>query len=176
VTTNTTTVHTKKSVDCESAPSLALTQPPAHSFSFAGEEVSITSLGTITMAKELTSPGEASYSQESGNLEDDMKEVVVWVRGVEASTVTTIVKFVSIMIEAATSEYETLYDLNVDESIKMVFKFGPSVDKIQGGGTVMEGEIKIVCKHEHPYLFKKVWLATKRHMETTVLKGKNKYM
>lgn len=128
------------------------------------------------MASELTSPGEASYSCDSGNLEEEMKEVEVWVRGVEQSTVTTIVKIVSIMIEEATSVYETLYDLNVDESIKMVFKFGPSLDKMKGGGTVIEGEIKIVCKHEHPYLPKKVWLATKTHMETTILNGTNKYM
>jgi hypothetical protein len=128
------------------------------------------------MATELTYPGEASYSCNSGNLEDEMKEVQVWVRGVEQSKVTTIVKIVSIMIEEATYMYETLYDLNVDESIKMVFKFGPSLDKTKEGGTVMEGEIKIVCKHEHPYLPKKVWLATKTHMETTVLNGMNKYV
>ena len=80
------------------------------------------------------------------------------------------------MIEAATSMYETLYDVNVDESIKLIFKFLPSVDNIQGGGTVMEGEIKIECKHEHPFLAKKVWLATKTHMETTVLNGMNKHI
>ena len=94
---------------------------------------------------------------------------------VERRTVTTTVKFISMMVEAAQSVYETLYDLNVGECITMVFKFGPFVDEIQGGGTpVMEGKIKIVCKHKHPYLSKKVWLATKRHMETTFLNGKPK--
>jgi hypothetical protein len=118
-----------------------------------------------------------SQAQESGHPKDDMKEVEVSVTGLERSKVTTIVQFVSVMIEAAKAHkvYETLYDVNVGESITMVFKFGPSVDKIdkiQGGGsTVMEGELMIVCKHAHPYLSKEVWLATKTHMETTFLNG-----
>lgn len=114
-----------------------------------------------------------SQAQESGHPKDDLKKVEVSVTGLERSKVTTIVQFVSVMIEAAKAHkvYETLYDLNVGESINMVFKFGPSVDKIQGGGTVMEGELMIVCKHAHPYLSHKVWLATKAHMETTFLNG-----
>ena len=82
-------------------------------------------------------------------------------------------QMVSTMIEMAIPLYDRLYDINVDERIKMVFRFVRTVAEIQEGGAVFEGVIEIVCIHDHPYLAKDVWLAMKPHMETTILKGTN---
>jgi hypothetical protein len=123
------------------------------------------------------------------NAKDHVKEVEVLVRGVERNKVTTITKFVSRMInDASSSIYEELYAVKVGDSIKIVFKFIKSLDaneeendtsmveeswgEASTQGKKLEGEISIVCIHEHPYLEKKVWLETNTHVETIYLKGK----
>jgi hypothetical protein len=106
--------------------------------------------------------------------EDDIEETVeVLVRGIKEGKVTTIMQFLSPMIIGASSLYETLYKVKEGDSIKIIFKFSASPeDTSQGeGAKELEGEVSVVCRHEHPFLDKKVWLATKGRMESTYLKG-----
>jgi hypothetical protein len=63
------------------------------------------------------------------NTEDHVKVVEVLVRGVKRNKVTTITKFVSQMIDDASSSiYEELYTVKVGDSIKIVFNFIKSLD------------------------------------------------
>lgn len=39
------------------------------------------------------------------------------------------------------------------------------------GSKDLEGKVSVMCIHEHPFLDKKVWLATKGRMESKYLKG-----
>ena len=114
---------------------------------------------------------------EKNDQEDEINEVVVMVRGAEKKKITTIMKLVSPMIDGASSIYERLYELKEEEKIKIVFRFISPVDADQGerneSGKYLEGEISVVCQHQHPYLDKEVWLDTKGVMETTYLKGKH---
>ena len=113
------------------------------------------------------------------NAEDHVKEVEVLVRGVKRNKVTTVTKFVTVMInDTSSSIIEELYAVKVGDSIKIIFNFIKSLDKVEyendtsAVGEELEGKISIVCIHEHPYLEKKVWLETNTHVETTYLKGK----
>ena len=122
----------------------------------------------------VESLGQSTDALEAGgNLKDNMEEVEVFVRDAKRSKVTTIVQMVTTMIDVTIAFYQRLCDIKVDEQIKLVFKFVRSVAGLQEEGAVLEGVIEIICKHEHPYLAKDVWLATKTHMETTILKGTN---
>ena len=48
-------------------------------------------------------------------------------------------------------------------------------EDIKGGKEVARAQedekISVLCQHEHPYLDKNVWLATKGRMDSTILKG-----
>ena len=91
-----------------------------------------------------------------GYLKDDMEEVEVSVTDAKQSKVTTIVQMVTTMIDATKSFYQRLYDIKVDEQIKLVFKFVRSVAGLQEEGAVLEGVIEIKCKHEHPVTLPKM--------------------
>jgi hypothetical protein len=108
--------------------------------------------------------------------------------GAERNKLTTIMKFVSRMIDDANNVCETLYTVKIGDCIKIVFKFIGSIDVNEGeqdvargveearelkenAKTKMEGKISIVLRHGHPYLSEQVWLETNRHMEMTYLKG-----
>jgi hypothetical protein len=109
-----------------------------------------------------------------GQLTDDMQEVEVLVRDAKRKKVTTIVQMVTTMIDATSSFYQRLYDIKVDEEIRLVFRFVRSVSELQQEeDDVWEGVIELILKHEHPYLVRDSWLATNTHMENTILKGTN---
>jgi hypothetical protein len=106
-----------------------------------------------------------------GQLTDDMQEVQVFIQDAKRNKVTTIVQMVTKMIDATTSSYQQLYEIKVDEEIRLVFRFVPSVSETQLEEEVWEGVVELTLKHEHPYLLRESWLATNTHMDNTILKG-----
>jgi hypothetical protein len=111
-----------------------------------------------------------------GNGDDhDIQKVEVLVRGVVTEAkVTTILHLLLPMINNASAFDETLYKVKEGDRIKNLFKFEASENLSQAkkGSKEMEGEVSVVCVHEHPFLDRKVWLATKARMESTYLKRK----
>lgn len=112
--------------------------------------------------------------------EEDIREHVVVLTGVQVKKVTTVLKLISLMIEEARPIYEELYSMRESERTKIVFKFEASSnldvnettgdDGLKRDEQELQGEIQILCKHQHPYLDYQVWLET-RDMETTILNG-----
>jgi hypothetical protein len=90
---------------------------------------------------------------------------------------------VVVMFMDASDTYEWLYQVEVGESVNIVFKFTTSEERTEGMSEVILGgkevaraqeeeRIYVLCQHEHPYLDKNVWLATKGRTDSTILKGK----
>ena len=95
----------------------------------------------------------------------------------------TVGQLVLPMINDASDTYERFYQVEVGESVNIIFKFTTSEERteevsedIMGGKEVArahqeEERISVLCQHEHLYLDKNVWLATKGRMDSTILKG-----
>ena len=127
------------------------------------------------MISAVQSMSQSTDSLEAGGqLTDDMQEVEVVIKDAKRAKVTTIVQMVTTMIDATTSSYERLYNIKVDEEIRLVFRFVPSVSESQQEEDVCwEGVVELILKHEHPFLVRDSWLASNTHMDNTILKGTN---
>ena len=130
----------------------------------------------------------------------DVEEHEVFVRSTKGKEAGTIVQLVSWMIDDASEKYQRLYQVEVGESVNIIFKFKNDEDSSEVATTeredtfedssevakteredtiddwsevAMESEdtISVLCKHEHPYLDKNVWLETKGRMDSTFLTG-----
>ena len=126
------------------------------------------------MISAVQSMSQSTDSLEAGGqLTDDMQEVEVVIKDAKRKKVTTIVQMVTTMIDATTSLYERLYDIRVDEEIRLVFRFVHSVSESQQQEDVWEGVVELILKHEHPFLVRDSWLASNNLMDNTILKGTN---
>jgi hypothetical protein len=112
----------------------------------------------------------------------NVEELEVVVTSWKGKDVGTVGQLVSPMIDDASDTYERLYQVEVGESVNIIFKFTTSEKRAEGvsedimGGKEVAREqedekISVLCQHEHPYLDKNVWLATKGRMDSTILKG-----
>ena len=126
------------------------------------------------MISAVQSMSQSTDSLEAGGqLTDDMQEVEVVIKDAKRKKVTTIVQMVTTMIDATTSSYKRLYNIKVDEEIRLVFRFVQSVSESQQEEDVWEGVVELILKHEHPFLVRESWLASTTHMDNTILKGTN---
>jgi hypothetical protein len=112
----------------------------------------------------------------------NVEELEVVVTSWKGKDVGTVGQLVSPMIDDASDTYERLYQVEVGESVNIIFKFTTSEKRAEGvsedimGGKEVAREqedekVSVLCQHEHPYLDKNVWLATKGRMDSTILKG-----
>lgn len=119
--------------------------------------------------------------------------VVSWKRNEAVGDARTLRELLSPMIDDARRIYERLYQIEVGASVTIVFKLArklssrsntkgqevTSSDEVEREVPTMEcGEttdcvesISVLCKNEHPYLNKDVWLDTRGLMDSTFLKG-----